>query len=64
MKTIEKVWLNLIREFPEEYKIVVDNDSVWVESISREDCVFEFESYGSDFIVQSLSYLGYNIEHC
>ena len=64
MKPIEKVWLNFIREFPEEYKIVVDNDSIWVDNISKEECVFQFENYGVDFIVDVLSHFGYNVEHC
>lgn len=62
MKPIEKVWLNFIREFPEEYKIVVDNDSIWVDNISKEEYIFQFENYGVDFIVDVLRHLGCNVE--
>ena len=47
------------------YKIVIDNDSVWVENI--EDipvCVYTFSSYGRYFIHALLDDMGINVEYC
>ena len=46
------------------YRIVVDNDSIWIDGVKEDACVFQFESYGEDFIVDLLNGLGYYAEHC
>ena len=56
-------WLEKIKDNP-SYKIVVDNDSIWIDGLIEDDCVFTFDSYGEDFIVDLLNGLGYYAEHC
>ena len=46
------------------YRIVVDNDSIWIDGVKEDECVFQFNSYGEDFIVDLLNGLGYYAEHC
>lgn len=44
-------WVKIIQDFPERFKIVIDNDSAWIESISDDPgCVYTFNSYGYEFI--------------
>lgn len=49
----------------EQYKIVVDNDDIYLCSIDEDDDYYEsFEDYGTDFIVNLFNTLGINAEHC
>ena len=59
----EREWLRKIKDNP-SYKIVVDNDSIWIDGLIEDDMVFEFQSYGQDFIVDMMNELGYFAEHC
>ena len=63
MTTQERDWLLKIKGNP-NYKIVVDNDSIWIDGLIEDDMVFEFQSYGQDFIVDMMNELGYYTEHC
>lgn len=64
MNKIEMEWLNEVKNNPTKYKIVVDNDSIWIDSIEDEDCVFQFNNFGEDFIVDLLTAFGFNAEFC
>lgn len=74
MNDEEKRILDLCRT-SNEFKIVVDNDSIWLEQINPypkdsvaydrfEPETFRFESFGEDFIVNLLLYIGIDAEHC
>ena len=41
---------------------MVDNDSVTVDDVEIEDCVFCFGNYGCEFIKDILEYIGCNVE--
>jgi hypothetical protein len=64
MNRVEIEWLEEMKKNPSNYKIVVDNDSVWIDSVADEDCVFQFNEFGQDFIVSILNHMGFNAEHC
>lgn len=64
MTTVEIDWLIRVKRFNTTYKIVVDNDCIWIDDIKEDECVFTFNYYGQDFIVELLNELGYNAEHC
>ena len=46
----------------DEYQISVDNDCVFISTYDPDtddwECVFTFDSYGQDFIIQLLNYMG------
>lgn len=46
------------------YKVVVDNDSVWIENIKEERVCHEFSEYGYELILQLFKYLDVNAEMC
>lgn len=57
-------WFTTVRDYPQEYKIVIDNDCVWVESIKDNECVYTFSTYGYYFIHALLNDIGINVEFC
>jgi len=58
-------WFMKVCEVPEKYKIVIDNDSIWVDTVSDEpECVHTFNSYGYHFIHALLNDMGINAEYC
>lgn len=61
---MKKNWLQDVKTYGNAYKIVVDNDGIWVEDIEENETVFTFNSYGQDFIVELLNELEYRAEHC
>lgn len=63
MSPEEKEWLDKVK-CDKHYQIVVDNDSIWIDDVVEENCVFQFDDYGEDFIVSILRYLGFNATHC
>ncbi|MDD3032892.1 MAG: hypothetical protein PHF88_02900 [Candidatus Pacebacteria bacterium] len=63
----DKYWFDRVKETPSEYQIIIDNDSVWVETdnINGEtECIYDFSSYGYEFIYGLLNYLGINADMC
>jgi hypothetical protein len=64
----DKYWFEIVKENPTDYQILIDNDSVWVETDDNETyeniCVYTFSSYGYDFIYGLLNYLGINADMC
>jgi hypothetical protein len=58
-------WFIQVCEFPGKYKIVLDNDSIWVETIDDEPkCAYTFNSYGYHFIHALFFEMGINVEYC
>lgn len=57
-------WFTTVRDYPYEYKIVIDNDCVWVDSIENNECVYTFSTYGYYFIHALLNDIGINVEFC
>lgn len=47
---------------PDNYRIDVDNDSVFVTDTDIDECVFEFEHYGWEMVIDLLRYIGCNAE--
>jgi hypothetical protein len=64
-----KELMDLIMSDKNRYKIVVDNDSVWVEDTTkdaeREDTsIGHFTEFGYYLLVEVFQYLGLNAELC
>lgn len=62
-------WFEKVSFFPEQYKVVIDNDCIWVENIVTEvedepECLYTFSSYGYYFIHAVLNDMGINAEFC
>lgn len=57
-------WFKKVQEMGDKYKIVIDNDAVWVEDIEKEECVYDFSTYGCHFIRALLNDMGINAEYC
>ena len=61
-------WLRLAIEDNYNYRVSVDNDCVFIDKRIDDDiwvdweCVFTFNNYGYEFIVQLLNYIGCNAE--
>jgi len=64
MNKLEIKWLRIVKENPDKYVIVVDNDCIWVNDIVEKEYIFDFRNYGQDFIVELLNSLKYNAEYC
>ena len=60
----EQVWLMKCKDNPEKYKIVVDNDCIWIEDIDEDESVFDFCEYGQYFIIDLLNALGFKCSGC
>jgi hypothetical protein len=58
----EEYWLGVCKRRTEEYVIEVDNDSVFVTDIKSGDCVFLFNNYGWQFVIDLLRYIGCNAQ--
>ncbi|UWG96817.1 hypothetical protein LPY66_18360 [Dehalobacter sp. DCM] len=58
-------WWKRIQETPEKYKVVIDNDCVWVD-LAEEDqeCVYTFSTFGNYFIHALLIDMGINVGCC
>jgi hypothetical protein len=64
MSEREIMWLQMAIANPIRYKIVVDNDYIWIDDAEIEESVFAFEDFGSDFIVNLLRHIGCDAQHC
>lgn len=62
MMEYECYWLEQCREHKDRYRIDVDNDCVFVTDLKQDKCVFEFNGYGWQFVVDLLRYIGCNAE--
>ncbi len=57
-------WFERVQKMEYRYKIVIDNDSVWVDDILEGTCVYTFNSYGYEFIHALLKDMGINVSFC
>lgn len=58
-------WFKRVWEMPNSFKIVIDNDCVWVETVAdKPEEVYTFNSYGYQFIYDLLNDMGINVEMC
>ena len=57
-------WFKKVLELPEVYKVVIDNDYIWINDIKKEECVYIFNSYGQYFIHALLNDMKINAEFC
>lgn len=62
MNDREIVWLELCSRRKEDYRIDVDNDYVFVTDLHSGDCVFGFDHYGYEMVLDLLRYIGCNAE--
>ena len=58
----EHEWIELCKESPSRYRVDVDNDSVFVTDTKRDECVFEFSSFGWEMVIELFRYIGCNVE--
>ena len=58
----EAYWLRMCCRRKDEYRIDVDNDCVFVTDLNSGDCVFEFNHYGWEMVLDLLRYIGCNAE--
>lgn len=62
MNEVEFDWLTMCAEHTDRYRIDVDNDSVFVTDLKSEECVFEFNHYGWEMVIDLLRFIGCNAE--
>lgn len=60
----DRMLLDLVKTDRKRYKIVVDNDIVWVEDLRQGEVAGDFSSYGDELIVSILEYMGIDVEYC
>lgn len=63
MNEIEKDWILKCKMYPNKYRIMVDNDSIFIDDIEKEEFVFNFNYYGYEFAKELLDYIGCNVEY-
>lgn len=60
--------LTLASKHRDEYKVVVDNDSIWLERLMADEdgefYVDDFNTCGYEFAYELLKYMGCNVEYC
>jgi len=54
----------LVQDKSKKYKLVIDNDSVWVVDVETDKIIHMFEDYGYEMVVELFKYLGTNAELC
>ena len=62
MTEFEMYWLNECQQKKDRYRIDVDNDCVFVTDTKTGKCVFEFNGYGWQFVIDLLRHIGCNAE--
>lgn len=64
----DREWFEKAKRFPEQFRIIIDNDAVWIDDIfNGEDdatTVYTFNSYGYQFIHALLKDMDMNCEYC
>ena len=58
----EKHWIEMCRNNPDDYVIIVDNDCAFVEDIEKMESTFEFNNWGWRLALDLLQYIGCNVE--
>jgi len=59
MNSNEIKWLKQVKKYPNRFKIIIDNDSIYVVYYIEDEHKFDFESCGVDFMYGLLNHLGY-----
>ena len=62
MRTNDVLWLGKCKEEPEKYRIDVDNDCIFVTDLEQDECVHTFSSFGYEFALELLKYIGCNAD--
>lgn len=62
MRTDDVLWLGKCKGEPEKYRIDVDNDCTSVTDLEQDECVHTFSSYGYEFALELLQYIGCNAD--
>jgi len=60
----DKEILEVVKQHSDKYRVVVDNDSIWVEDIEEDEAVCYFSDFGEDFILTLCSFIGINADGC
>lgn len=55
-------WLEKCKSETEKYRIDVDNDCIFVTDLEQEECVYCFSTYGYEFALELLRYVGCNAD--
>ena len=63
MTTLEKEWIVKCQREPNKYKILVDNDAIFVEDLKTEEAIFYFDDYGYHFVKNLFAFLGCNVDY-
>ena len=63
MNDTEKKWILKCKTHPDKYRIMLDNDSIFIDDMEKEEFVFEFNSYGYELAKELLDYIGCNTEY-
>lgn len=63
MNDTEKKWILKCKTHPDKYRIMIDNDSIFIDDMEKEEFVFEFNSYGYELAKELLDYIGCNTEY-
>ena len=63
MNDTEKKWIIKCKTHPDKYRIMIDNDSIFIDDMEKEEFVFEFNSYGYELAKELLDYIGCNTEY-
>ena len=62
MSSEDRYWLREIKGRNDRYKIMVDNDCVFIVDLVKEEDVYTFDEYGWRFALELLQYFGFNAE--
>lgn len=63
MNDTEKKWILKCKTHPDKYRIMIDNDSIFIDDMEKEEFVFEFNNYGYELAKELLDYIGCNTEY-
>lgn len=62
MRKSDIKWLEKCKTEKEKYRIDVDNDCISVTDLEKEESIYDFSSYGYEFALELLRYIGYNAD--
>lgn len=62
MRKEDTEWLEKCKSEPERYQIDVDNDCVSVTDLEMDESVYNFGTYGYEFALELLQYIGCNAD--
>ena len=64
-KKEDEEWLEKCINNPDKYRILVDNDDVFVVDVQNEECesLYTFSAFGYDMLFHVLKFLKCNVEY-